>query len=500
MQPSPLPLPSKLPTKAELAEKREILDRAEARLSLSAFATRLNPRLVFQPFHHYVVEYLEAVERGEIRDLIVSMPPRHGKTTLISENFPAWVLGRNPYAQVILASYGLELALKNSRAARNKLYEPTWPFPDVQVATDSSAVQRWGTIQGGVVLAAGVGSAITGFGSDYLLIDDPFRGREDADSKSERERVWEWFRSDASTRLMPRGRTIILATRWHEDDLIGRLLNEEGAQNTWTVINLPAIAQANDPVGREVGEALDPERYPVSELLKLQARIGSRAWGSLYQGSPTPEGGDLLKQEWWQYYDYEQMRKKGLKPSFMVVDPAFGAGSGNDYSCVLVGGTLNGRFYLIDLWHKRVTYPELRQTLGDLYRKWRVPVVIEDIGPGKMLLQEMRNGAYSREDHVAVPTIPFKLPTGSGSRGGFMLGKRARVEMISNYLEGGLVFLPDDAKWARGLIEECADFPGGAHDDQVDCLTMFLLRGSTVRDEIKDVFRGAQDYSWGFSV
>lgn len=450
-----MPSLSRIPTKEELALQYEQLDQAKARLSLAAFATRLNPRLKFQPFHHYVIEHLEAVERGEIRDLIISIPPRHGKTSLVSEAFPSWILGRDPYAQIILASYGLELARKNSRAARNKFYEPSWPFPDVQVAGDSASVERWGTSQGGSVLAAGVGSAITGFGSDYLLIDDPFRGREDADSPSERDRVWEWFRNDASTRLMPRGRTIILATRWHEDDLIGRILAEPGADENWTVINLPAIATENDPIGRLPGDPLDPDRYPVHELLRLQNRIGSRAWSSLYQGSPTPEGGDLLKQEWWQYYDPSEMKTKGLKPTFMVVDPAFGAGSGNDYSAILVGGTLNGRFYLIDMWRKRVTYPELRAAIGDLYRRWQIPVVIEDIGPGKILLQEMRSGAYGREDHIAVPTIPYKLPTGTGSRGGYMLGKRQRVEMISNFVEGGLVFLPDDARWVKAFIEEC---------------------------------------------
>jgi hypothetical protein len=491
---------SRIPTAAEIAQLRDGLEAAESRLSLAAFTTRLNPRLVFQRYHHYVIEHLEAVERGDIRNLIISIPPRHSKSTLVSENLPPWILGRNPYAQVILASYGLDLARRNSRSARNKLYEPTWPFPDVAVAPDSASVERWSTTHGGTVLAAGVGSLITGFGADYLLIDDPFASREAADSERERNRVWDWYREDASSRQQPKGRTIILATRWHQDDLTGRILNEEGALNDWTVINLPAIATEGDPIGREPGEALDPERYPVHELLKIQARVGSRGWNALYQGSPTAKGGDLLKSEWWQYYDYDELRRKGLKPTCMVVDPAFGAGSGNDFSCILVGGTLGGRFYLIDVWRKRVTYTELRQTIGDLYRKWRVPAVIENIGPGKILLQEMRSGAYAREDNVAVPTVPFNLPSGSRSTGGYMLGKSARVESIANYVEGGLVFLPDEARWVRGFVEEASDFPGGAHDDQVDCLVMFLLRSSAARSEVRDVFMQPQSWSWGASA
>lgn len=480
----------------DLRRKRDLLDALEAQRSLAAFITRLNPRITLQRFHHHVIEHLEAVERGDIRNLIISIPPRHGKTEAVSINLPAWILGRDPYAQVILASYGLELARRNSRHARNKLYEPTWPFPDVTVASDSASVERWSTTHGGTVLAAGVGSSITGFGADYLLIDDPVEGREAADSERERNRVWNWYREDASTRQMPRGRTIVLMTRWHQDDLVGRILNEEGAANEWTVINLPALATHDDPIGRSPGEPLDPERYPVHELLKIQARVGSRAWNALYQGSPTAEGGDLLKEEWWQFYDYDELRRKGLKPTCMVVDPAFGAGSGNDYSCVLIGGVLHGRFYVIDVWRKRVTYPELRQAIGDLYRKWRVPAVIENVGPGKILLQEMRSGAYAREDAVPVPAVPFNLPT--GSRGG-MLGKRQRVEMVSQYLEGGLVFLPDDAKWVRGFIEECSDFPGGAHDDQVDCLSSFLIRSSSVREEVKQAFMQPQSWSWGMT-
>ena len=420
----------------------------------------------------------------------MAVPPRHGKTELVSVNYPSWVLGRAPASKIILASYALELAMRNSRLARNKLLEAEWPFPEVELAQDSMAAGRWGTKQGGEVLAAGVGSGITGFGADYLLIDDYHRGREEADAESQRNRVWNWYREDASTRQMPKGRTVVMATRWHEDDLIGRILNQPGALNEWVVITLPAVAMENDPVGRSPGEALDPVRYPLEELERLRSRVGPRGWSALYQQSPVPQEGNLVKTEWWQHYDYDEMRKKGLRPSVMAIDPAFGAGSGNDYSVAAVWGTLNGRYYLIDLWRKRVTYPELRQAIGDLYRRYRVPALIEDLAAGRILINEMRGGAYAREDNTAVPTVPFKLPAISTATGGRMLGKRARVEMISNFIEGGLVFLPESAPWLRDFIEEHANFPAGQHDDMVDTTVMALIRLSTVRDEVKQLFTG----------
>lgn len=468
-----------------------------AQRELGEFAVRLNPRLKLKPFHAYICEHLEALERGDIRNLIVAVPPRHGKSELVSVNFPPWVIGRNPHAKIILASYGVELAVRNSRMARNKLLEPTWPFPDVTLAGDSASAQRWGTNDGGEVLAAGIGSGITGFGADYLLIDDYLRGREDADSERERNRVWNWYREDALTRQMPLGRKVVMATRWHEDDLIGRILNEEGAQNEWVVVKLPAVAIENDPLGRMLGEALDAERFPLDELMNLQKRVGPRGWSSLYQQSPTAAEGDLIKSEWWQYYDYGEMKRKGLKPSIMAVDPAFGAGAGNDFSAIAVWGTLNGRYYLIDVWRRRVTYPELRQAIGDLYRKWRVPALIEDLSAGRILINEMRSGAYAREDNITVPTIPFKLPSVSTSTGGRMLGKSQRVEMIANYIEGGLVFIPETAPWLSTFVEEHSAFPGGAHDDLVDCTTMAILRLSSVRDEIRDIFTGSTPISMG---
>lgn len=495
MTPSPPTL-----SREQLLKLREQAAGELARQELGEFATRLNPRLEFQRFHHYICQHLEALERNEINNLIVSVPPRHGKTELVSINFPAWVLGRRPQSKIILASYNLELALRNSRQARNKLLEPLWPFPDVALATDSMAAQRWGTTDHGEVLAAGVGSGMTGFGSDYLLIDDYMKGREEADSDRERDRVWNWYREDASTRRMPKGRTVVMATRWHEDDLIGRILNEEGAAAEWTIIELPALALENDPIGRLPGEALDPIRYPVDELLKIQTRVGSRGWNSLYMQRPTPAEGDLIKREWWQFYSYTEMKAKGLRPSIMVVDPAFGGGSANDYSAIAVWGTFGGRYYLIDMWRKRVTYTELRQAVGDLYRRWKVPAVIEDLGPGKIMLQEMRGGAYQREDHVSVPSIPFKLPSGSSSHGGYMFSKRQRVEMISNFIEGGLVSIPDEAPWRVAFIEEHSDFPAGAHDDMVDTTTMALIRLSSVRDEIKDIFMQPQAFGFGASA
>lgn len=419
-------------------------------------------------------------------------------TEIVSNNLPAWILGRNPNAKIILASYNLELAMRNSRIARNKLDDPRWPFPEVALAQDSKAAQRWGTSDGGEVLAAGVGAGITGFGADVLIIDDYLRGREDADRKTERDRVWAWFREDASTRGQPGFKTICMATRWHSDDLIGRILNEPGALDEWEVVSLPALAEPGDPLGRVEGEPLDPERYPVHELLRIKARIGPRGWGALYQQRPTPAEGNLIKREWWQFYDPSEMKRKGLKATAMTVDPAFGAGDNNDPSVVGVWGMLNGRYYLMDVWRKSVSYPQLRLALGELYRKWHVTAVIEDIGPGKILLQEMRGASLARDDSTAVPTVAYKLPTVSTRTGGRMQSKLERAEAITNLIEGGLVFLPEKADWLEGYIEELSGFPTAPHDDQVDMTVMALSRLSAVNPALAAAFGAPTRFSPSF--
>lgn len=468
----------------ELANSADI---ALSRKQLAAFCLRLNPRLRFQRFHRLICEYMEATERGDIRDLMVFVPPRHGKTEIVSNAFPAWVMGRNPQSKIILASYNSDLATRNSRIARNKFDEATWPFPEVRIPRDSSAAGRWGTEAGGEVLAAGVGGGITGFGADFLIIDDPFKGREDADNVKEQERVWNWYREDASPRRMPKGRRILVMTRWHKGDLAGRILNEPGAGNRWQVLELPAICdRVNDPTGRSIGEALDPDRYPLDELALLREDSGARGWQALYQQQPTSEKGSIFEREWWQAYDQDKLRKRGLRPAGIFLDTSFGE-AGSDFSVAAVWGAFDGRYYLLDLVRKRLNYPDLRREMFKLHDKWKCPVVIEDTGAGRVLLQELRQGSAAEHDLPAIPTIPFKLPGQQGSTGR-LLSKEQRARMVTDLVEGGLVYLPEGAPFLDEFLAEHTDFPTGRHDDIVDTTTMALLRLGSTREEAFSVF------------
>jgi hypothetical protein len=273
----------------------------QARSSLLAFAQRLYPRYAPQPFHRLIAEALEAVMRRELDRLAIMLPPRHGKSELASVNYPAFVLGNCPDKRIILASYGDSLARRFSRRARNLLLDSRSPFPAIRPARGSSAVNEW-DIKGhrGGMTAAGVGGPITGKGADLLLIDDPVKSRASADSETERENVWEWYTNDAYTRLEDGGRVVMIGTRWHEDDLIGRALNGD---DEWHAISLPALAEADDPLGRQEREALWPEKYSVEDLERRQRNIGSRAWVSLFQQRPAPAEGAILKDHWWRYYD-----------------------------------------------------------------------------------------------------------------------------------------------------------------------------------------------------
>src|SRR6185312_1921451 len=256
--------------------------------------------------HRLIARKLEAVERGEISRLMITMPPRHGKSMLASEFFPAWYMGRNPDHYVVTATYAQELADDFGRKVKNQIEDKSFGaiFPGVALADDSKSAKRFHiedneggfehTLkQRGAYYAVGVGGPLTGRGAHLLLIDDPVKNREDADSEIVRKKTRDWYTSTAYTRLMPGGRIVIIQTRWHEDDLSGWLL-EDHQHEGWEVLNLPAI---NDD-----GEALWPEQYDLVALNKIKLAIGARDWSALYQQRPSPETGNYFKAEWLKPY------------------------------------------------------------------------------------------------------------------------------------------------------------------------------------------------------
>lgn len=387
-----------------------------------------------------------------------AMIPTHN-STLASEHFPPWYLGRNPEHRIIACSHTAQLAYDFSRRARNKLTDPRYPF-DVRVADDRGAVQSW-DIEGhrGGYVAAGVGGPITGFGANILLIDDPVKSAEEADSVTYRESTWEWWTGTAATRLEPGGAVVVIGTRWHEDDLIGRLLQS----GRWDVLHLPAIDAD--------GNALWPERFNVDALQTIREEIGPRHFTAQYQGDPQPAEGGMFKPGWWQRY----REAPALRRVELFVDSAFKEGVANDFSVIATWGeTGDGTYYLLDLWRGRVEYPDLIRACHDQWTKQRArrgakSIVIEDKASGQSALQTLGRPYHTESGRLpALPAIAYKVPAGQS--------KVARAEGVTGLVEAGRVFIPESAPWVSDFVDEHARFPTGVHDDQVDTTSMALTR------------------------
>lgn len=394
--------------------------------------------------------HLKAVADGEITRLLVLMPPRHGKSELCSIRFPAWYLGRNPDHRVILAAYGADLAERFSRAIRRVIEtdEYRWIFPSVRLAQDSRAVNAW-DIAGrrGGLKAVGVGGPITGHGANLLIIEDPIKNREEANSQTHREKVWEWYTSTAYTRLEDGGKLVVVMTRWHEDDLAGRLLEaQEAGGDKWHVLHMPAIDAA--------GNALWPEKYPIGVLEQIRSTIGEYDWASLYQGTPVPREGAMFKPEAMPIVEAVPANLPHVRSWDVAATP----GSG-DYTvgARMAGPDAEGRFYIVDIvrgqWDTDRRNRIIRQTaeLDGIEVKITVP---QD--PGSAGLDAARafvrllNGY--RVEVVAV----------SGD-------KVLRADPLSAQVNAGNVAMLR-AAWNGALVDELRAFPAGAHDDQVDAL------------------------------
>ena len=462
---------------AERAALQEAARDAIARRSFEYFCERTDPAYIPGRHTKRLIEHLEALQRGEIEKLMVSMPPRHSKTYHVSERFPAWWLGHDPSAQMILASYTIDRARASSRKARSLFGEPTWPF-EARLDPRSLAVDEWRTAAGGIVKAAGVGGSMTGFGAHLLDIDDPIKDRAQANSPTYRESIWDWYTEVAKTRLMRGGRELLTNTRWHEDDLSGRILNSAGASK-WTVLNLPALAicplcdatscdhDVVDELGRKPGESLWPEGgIPIPN--PTLGEISTRGFSALYQGKPTPDDGSLFKRPW---FARRFRERPTLQKAAMFIDGAWKEGVANDRSAIGLWGFTGIEYPLIDAWAARVEYPDLKAKVVDYYARWRgiapvFEVCVEDGASGIPIIQELSR----------TTSIPIVGVTVDNS-------KYTRAEAISAIPESGKVLLPDtewahgyDVSWVDEWIEEHVGFPGRKHDDWVDTTSGALAR------------------------
>jgi|SRR5208282_975464 len=438
----------------KLTPKARALSRAQT--SLAAFATLMYPRFEVSAHHRQIISALERVERGEIDRLIITMPPRHGKSLLASVLYPSWYLGRNPDKHVIATSYGAALALTFGRQVRNytadKLHRAI--FPLCTPSEDASAVNRFALVQGGSYNAVGSGGSITGRGADLLLIDDPIKDWESAKSDAFRASLKEWYQAVAYPRLQPGGAVVLIQTRWHQNDLAGWLLAENAAEG-WEVLNLPAIAERDEPGGRREGQALWPSQYSLAMLDRIREAVGGAAWASLYQCRPAAAEGAMFRRDWWKYA--AQFPEK-FERIYLSLDTAFKQGESADYSVGLTLGVAQNAYYVLDLWRERADFPALQRKVEILAERWRPHyLLIEDAASGQSLIQTLRAG-------TRLPVKAIKVDR----------DKESRAAAILPLIESGKVFLPQGAEWVSGFVDECASFPVGAYDDCVDALTQVL--------------------------
>lgn len=411
------------------------------------------------PHHRAIARKLEAVERGEIDRLIITMPPRHGKSMLASEFFPSWYLGRNPDQYVIAATYAQELADDFGRKVRNQIADPAFGivFPGVGIKSDSTSAKRFhitgpsdtlSTTQDGAYFAVGVGGPLTGRGAHLLLIDDPVKNREEAESELMRRKTRDWYTSTAYTRLMPGGRVVVIQTRWHEDDLAGWLLREHGQEN-WEVLDLPAIS--------DDGVALWPEQYPVERLEQIKLAVGPRDWSALYQQRPSPETGDYFKAEWIKTVDVLPERRN--LSIYGASDYAVTSDGGDFTVHVIIGIDPDDRVYLLDLWRGQSSSDAWVEAFCDLVQKWRPIGWAEETGQiksgvGPFLTRRM----IERKAYVYREAFP--------TRG----DKAVRAQSIRGRIAMNGLHILRDAPFKTDLINEMMSFPVAVHDDQVDAL------------------------------
>ena len=386
--------------------------------------------------------------------LVLSCPPQHGKSLTVTETFPSWYVGKYPDNRCIIACYNDDFAGKFGRRNKQKIDEYGQFIFDIRLKKSSDRDMEIADHNGSII-TRGIMSGITGNSGDLIIIDDPIKNRQEADSPTYRERLWEEWQNSIKTRTQAGTKIIIIQTRWHEDDLSGRVISSEEFVE---VVNIPVEAEENDILGRNIGDALCPEIGKDNKWLqafKSSYKEGTRTWNALYMGRPTSAEGNIFKREWWKYYNKlpDNIQLVGIS-----VDATFKDNDTSDFVAIEVWGKLNGDYYLIDLIKRRMDFPETLKAIRYMADKYpqKHSILVEDKANGSAIISMLKH-----EIGGIIPITPKESKIG-------------RANAITGIVEGGNVYLPEYADFTNEFVEEFASFPNGVHDDLVDACTQFI--------------------------
>jgi len=424
------------------------------------FVRHVWPEFISGYHHKKIAKKFEDIKDKKIKRLIVNMPPRHTKSEFASFLFPSWLVGNNPQLKIIQTTHNTELAVRFGRKMKNLIDSQVYQqvFDQVAISVDSKAAGRWETNKGGEYFAAGVGSSITGRGADLLIIDDP-HSEQDALSETAFDNAYEWYTSGPRQRLQPGGSIVIVMTRWSTKDLTGRLIDAQAKEpkaDQWEIIEFPAVLPSNKPIW--------PEYWDIDSLTATRASLTEQKWQAQWQQNPTAEEGSIIKREWWKRWEEKDI--PDLIHVIQSYDTAYSKKETADYSAITTWGifTPTGKakphIILLDAEKGRWEFTELKKRAMEKYKYWEPEtVIVEAKASGLPLTDELRSSG--------IPVVNFTPSRGND--------KHVRVNSVAPMFESGQVWCPDE-RWAQDVIEECAAFPFGDHDDYVDSTTQALMR------------------------
>ena len=442
-----------------MSKWKEKKKESKIKKDFMAFVKHVWPDFIEGSHHKKVAKKFNDIAEGKVKRVIINMAPRHTKSEFASYLLPAWMVGRNPKLKFIQSTNTTELSVRFGRKAKQLMDSAEYKeIFQTRLKEDSQAAGKWETQQGGEYYAAGVGSAITGRGADLLIIDDPHT-EQDALNAQALDRTYEWYTSGPRQRLQPGGTIVVVMTRWNEKDLTGRLISaqKETRADQWELIEFPAILPSGKP--------LWPEYWSLKDLNGVKASIPGSKWNAQYMQNPTSEEGALIKREWWKNWEEEKLPP--LQHVIQSYDTAFMKKESADFSAITTWGVFTPdedsgpQLILVDSIKGRYEFPELRRIALEQYGYWNPEtVIIESKASGLPLTYELRK--------MGIPVINFTPSKGND--------KHTRVNSVSPLFESGRIWAPKEMEFAQEVIEECAAFPFGDHDDLVDSMTQAVMR------------------------